>query len=127
MVNMNDDRRYVSSSERPNEHTRFVRVLTNPKSGEIVGQIGLDEDPGNGVPTPLLYCLLCTVRERDGQWQLTCLGLLPTDLTQEEFTRVSLVFVHDQDWFGDLGLSSTLDGERQTRYDTRNVRTVRIV
>ena len=120
-------RRSVTSYKRLyNEHARFARVLRDPKSGEIVGQIALDEDPQNDVPT-LLYCLLCTVREKYDQWQLTCLGLLPTDLTQEEFTRVGLVFVNDQDWFGELGLSTTLDGGRQTRYDTRNVRTVRIV
>lgn len=128
MINPNDDRRYVTSSERlGNEHARFVRLLRDPKSGEIVGQVALDEEPREGVPTPLLYCLLCTVREKYGKWQLTCLGILPTDLTQEEFTRVGLVFVHDQDWFGEFRLSSTLDGERQTRYDPRNVRTVRIL
>ena len=128
MMNPKDDRRYVPGSGRLDRvDARFVRVLRDPKSDEIVGQVALDEDPRNGMPTPLLYCLLCTVREKYGQLQLTCLGLLPTDLTQEEFTRVGLVFVHGQDWFGKFRLSSTLDGKRQTRYDPRNVRTVRIV
>ena len=83
MMNPNDDWRYVPSSKPPdNEQARFVRELRDPRSGGILGQIGLDEDPRNGVPTPLLYCLLCTVREKYGQWRLTCLGLVPTDLTQ---------------------------------------------
>ena len=96
VVNPNDDWRYIPSSTRlDNERGRFMRVLRDPKSGKIVGQIALDEDPRNGVPTLLLYCLLCTVREKDGIWQLTCLGLLPTDLIEEECTRIGLVFVRD--------------------------------
>lgn len=128
MMSPNDEWRHVLSYKRLDHgDARFVRVLRDPKSREIVGYIGLDASPGDGVPTLLLYCLLCTVREKYGQWQLTCLGLIPIDLTQEEFTRVGLVFVHDQDWFGELGLSNTLDDKGQPRKDTRNVRTVRIV
>ncbi len=100
---------------------RFVRGLKDPKSDEIIGHIALDEDPGRAIQTPLLlHCLLCTVREKYGNWQLTCLGLLPTDQSMEEFIRIGLISIHDSEWFGKLYF---LDTERK---DTR-VRTVSIV
>lgn len=102
--------------------------VKDPVSGKIIGQIALDSDPAI-VSVKLIYCLLCTVREKYGKWQLTCLGLVPTDLSLEEYTRVGLVFIRNTRWFGKLDEYGEMIPSREwVRYehDARFRRTVRL-
>jgi hypothetical protein len=78
-----------------------VRSVQDSLSGEIVGHIALDSDPNN-LPVQPIHCLICTAREKYDKWQLTCLGLVPTDESKKEFSWVGLVFIRKEDWFGEL-------------------------
>jgi len=106
----------------------WVTNVKDPVSGEIIGQIALDSDPAV-VSVQFIHCLLCTVREKGDKWQLTCLGLVPTDLSLEEYTRVGLVFIRNTRWFGKLDeYWETIPGREWVRYerDARFRRTVRL-
>lgn len=96
------------------EKALFLRLIADPDSGTIIGQIALDSDLASD-QTLLVHCLLCSVRAKDdygrsddflpsgySDWALTCLGLVPTDDTFTEFTRIGLVFLRERDWFGDV-------------------------
>lgn len=81
---------------------RWMHNLKDPNSGEVVGHIAFDTQPVKSDHLRAIYCLLCTVTEKYGQWQLTCLGLMPVDEPRNEFTRIGLVFIRDTNWFGAL-------------------------
>lgn len=86
--------------ERPDElqfldGASYLRKLVDPRSGKVIGQIALDSNMYDRGSQLLVHCLLCSVRKKDHKWQLTCLGLLPTDLTLEEFVRIGLVSIYD--------------------------------
>ncbi|KAF2490589.1 HET-domain-containing protein [Lophium mytilinum] len=102
------------------EDACWIAGIKDPVSGDEIGQIALDSDPSQ-VPVRLVYCLLCTVREKYGEWHLTGVGLVPTDESFEEFTRVGLAFVRKKGWFGHLDM-----GFERSR-DSRYLRTVRMV
>jgi hypothetical protein len=84
-----------------NENSRWPAFVIDPDTGDELRQIALDSDP---VPAPvdLIFCLLCTVREKYQEWHLTCLGLVPTGSSKEEYRRVGLVFLRQRGWFGEL-------------------------
>ena len=86
-----------------NEDARYdyLRNIADPTSRDNIGQIAFDSDP-KIFPVSLVHCLLCTVREKYGQWHLTCIAMVPTNETWEEFRRVGLVFLRDEDWFGSM-------------------------
>lgn len=96
----------------------------DPRSRQAIGRIALDEEINDPVSVLLIHCLLCTVGEKYDKWQLTCLGLCPTDRTLEEFVRVGLASIQDSSWFGDLDDGF---GGQSSRKDTQLVRTVRVV
>jgi hypothetical protein len=105
------------------EEAHWMCTISDPVSRKEIGQIALDSDPRN-VTVGLIHCMLCTVREKYSQWQLTCLALVPTDESYEEFKRVGLVFLREPNWFGHLLFSEPATKTRGT--EAIFVRTVRI-
>jgi hypothetical protein len=78
------------------EDAHWVRSVHHSLSGEIVGQIAFDSD-SNNLQLQHIHCLLCMAREKYGKWQLTCLGLVPTDESKKEFSRVGHIFIRKED------------------------------
>jgi Heterokaryon incompatibility protein (HET) len=96
------------------ENGRWVSNIMDPITKETVGQIAFDSDPNHSAPKEI-HCLLCSAKRRDDsssenkgdgpwvdEWQLTCLGLSPTGRSDEEYSRIGLVFLWRTGWFGDL-------------------------
>ncbi|KAJ4372033.1 hypothetical protein N0V83_003806 [Neocucurbitaria cava] len=108
---------------------RWVWRVRDIKTNDELGHIAFDFDPVH-FETRDVYCLLCIAREKYGEWQLTCLGLVPTDDTLEEFRRIGLIMLRQKDWFGELHV---FDPDEETAYirrpskDIRFVRTIRLV
>ncbi|KAI9774510.1 MAG: hypothetical protein M1839_001698 [Geoglossum umbratile] len=68
-------------------------------TGEEVGQIAFDEDPET-VQLSAITCFLCSMGTyRLDELFLTCLALVPTLGSEEEYRRVGLVFLDKDDWF----------------------------
>lgn len=101
------------------------------KSNEMLGQITFDFDPATWESRDI-YCLLCSAIKDTIGGQLICLGLVPTDATEEDFKRVGLVAIKQMDWFGELHLDdlSDEDGSRHIGRSGGNsafVRTITLV
>lgn len=109
---------------------RWVLPVGDITTDENLGYIAFDSDPVN-FTTCHIFCLLCIAREKYGEWQLTCLGLVPTDETLEEFKRIGLIVLRKKDWLGELQLFDLYDENipwlRYRSKDTRFYRTVRLV
>ncbi|KAF2810918.1 HET-domain-containing protein [Mytilinidion resinicola] len=116
----------TSVEHNDREDACWIAGIKDPVSGDKIGHIALDSDPSQ-VPMRLVYCLLCTAREKYGEWHLTGLGLVPTDESYEEFTRVGLAFVRKKGWFGELDRLTDEDWGSPRSRDSRYLRTVRIV
>lgn len=96
-----------------------VRDIT---TDEDLGFMVFDSDPAT-FAFRHIYCLLCIARKKYGVWQLTCLGLVPTDETLEQFKRVGLIMLSKKDWFGELQNQFLQYKGRDTRFQ----RTIRLV
>ena len=101
------------------------------KTNAKLGHIAFDFDPAS-FKTRDIHCLLCIAREKYDEWQLACLGLVPTDETLEEFKRIGLIVLRQADWFGELRLEDPYDNDaryysRLFQKDIRFDRTIRLV
>jgi hypothetical protein len=110
---------------------RWVWRVRDIKTNEKLGHIAFDFDPAS-FKTRDIYCLLCIAREKYDEWQLTCLGLVPTDETLEEFKRIGLIMLRQADWFGKLQLYDPYDEDTlycigRSSKDIRFDRTIRLV
>jgi len=110
---------------------RWVWRVRDIKTNEKLGHIAFDFDPAS-FTTRHIYCLLCLAREKYDKWQLTCLGLVPTDETLEEFKRIGLIMIRQEDWFGKLHEYDPYDKDapgyiRRSGKDIRFIRTICLV
>lgn len=110
--------------------SRWVWRVRDIKTDEKLGHIAFDFDPASFEPRHV-YCLLCIAREKYGEWQLTCLGLVPTDETLEEFKRIGLIMLRPKNWYGMLRRFDPKDESSPSvvreSIDTRYCRTIRII
>jgi Heterokaryon incompatibility protein (HET) len=107
------------------EKARWLAFVEDPETGDKLGQVALDSHPAT-VSFDGIFCLLCVVRWKFFKWQLTCLGLVPTDTSGKEYRRVGLVFLEEQDWFGKLS-EDFLDRKRVRRAGNGLLPTVTII
>jgi hypothetical protein len=112
-------------------HARWVWRVRDITTNKKLGHIAFDSDPVN-LMTRHIFCLLCNAREKYKEWQLTCLGLVPTDDTLEVYKRIGLIMVTEMDWLGELQLFDFKDPNlapwlKRKGRDIRFNRTVRIV
>jgi hypothetical protein len=109
------------------ERSRWLGHVRDPDTGYELGQVALDSDRATA-PVDGIFCLLCTVRKKYGKWHLTCLALVPTDESKEEYRRVGLVFLRQRDCFGELDEYRPPGiGKLDFRADNRFLTTVTII
>jgi hypothetical protein len=75
---------------------RWVLDVQDITTDKKLGHIAFDSDPVN-LTTRHIFCLLCNAPEKYREWQLTCLGLAPTDDTLEVYKRIGLIIVTETD------------------------------
>jgi hypothetical protein len=83
------------------ENAQWVSNIEDPDSRIRISQIAFDSDL-KLKPIRVVHCLLILAHEKYGKWQLSCLGLVPIGGSDEEFSRVGLVFLRKADWYGPL-------------------------
>lgn len=120
-----------SASPHDQSHARWVWDVQDITTDKHLGYIAFDSDPVD-FETHHIYCMLCNAREKYGVWQLTCLGLVPTDDSLEVYKRIGLIMVTEKDWLGTLQLFDFRDpivipGFKHPGRDSRFDRTIRIV
>jgi hypothetical protein len=109
---------------------RFAAAVHDPMSNEVIGAIALDRDNSSASPCQSIHCLLLNAKEKYRKWQLTCLGLVATDETLQEFKRIGLIFLYKTDWYGELCeyAPSTVMGQVYSDpHSARYIRTVCII
>jgi hypothetical protein len=80
----------------------WISRVRDVETRNILGHINFDYDPEieQTWRTCKVYCLLCTVRIKNGRRICTCLALVPTDDMLREFRRIGLIVLFDSWWFG---------------------------
>ena len=99
------------------------------QNDEKLGHIAFDFDTVN-FENRRVYSLLCIARGKYGEWQLTCLGQVPTDDRLEEFKRIGLIMLRSKDWLGEFRLFNPYDENTpfvlRSRRDVRFFRIIRL-
>lgn len=82
--------------------TGWIAVVRDPVSHRETGVVAFDEQPQGEEKTSEIVCFLTQVYEFPVPLglQFTCLALVHTGSSEEEYRRVGLVTLSDQHWFG---------------------------